>query len=318
MYSVSVIIPLYNVETYIERCARSLFEQTLDDIEYIIIDDGSTDNSMQKLYDVLSEYPRRRDDVIVFRHEKNKGVAFSRIEGYHLAHGEYVIHCDSDDYVDNRIYEILYSTAQSGEYDMVVCDVCSVYGDGTINIEKGKSGEDIMNSILGSSDYLWNKLVRRSIVQDKWITPPNFDMSEDLVLSVQYALLADKVGYVNEALYYYVHRDTSILGVRTVDAMLRKQREFHGNFDVCIAVLKEKDKYGKYKSDILQKMYYIKNYAQTLLGLPNVYTEWIRTYPELNYLIFSRSFSIKQKLSYFLTLAGLYPLIIKLRGGSRQ
>lgn len=313
MYCVSVIVPFHNVERYIERCARSLFEQTLENIEFIFIDDGSTDNSLSILQDVMSNYPKRYDSINVIQHAHNIGVARSRIEGYNFAHGEYVIHCDSDDYVDKRMYEKMHVFAKRGDCDIVVCDVCCIYEDGTTNVEIGKAGVDIMKSILGPCDYLVNKLVRRSIVQDTWIKPPKCDMSEDLALSVQYALLSKNVGYIDEALYYYMHRDTSILGVRTVESMLRKQREFKENFDICISALKEKGVYQKYKPEILQKKYYVKNYAQTMMGATSVYREWMKTYPELNFWILSGYFNARQKLSYFVTMLGLYPYVSKLK-----
>ena len=108
MPKVSVIIPVYNVEKYIEKCARSLFEQTLDDIEYIFIDDCSPDNSMLVLSKVLKSYPKREAQVRIIRNPENKGVAYSRTIGMKAATGEYMIHCDPDDWVDKELYQNMY------------------------------------------------------------------------------------------------------------------------------------------------------------------------------------------------------------------
>ena len=111
MPKVSVIIPIYGVEKYIERCARSLFEQTLDDIEYIFIDDCTPDNSMIVLQSIIEKYRFRLDkEKKVVRIEKmpsNSGLTAVRSHGMQLALGEYVIHCDSDDWVDRELYETM-------------------------------------------------------------------------------------------------------------------------------------------------------------------------------------------------------------------
>lgn len=99
MPKVSVIIPVYGVEKYIERCVRSLFEQTLDDIEYIFVDDCCLDRSIEILDNVIKEYPNRRTDIKIVHHKENKGLAQARQSGIKVATGEYFVHCDSDDWV---------------------------------------------------------------------------------------------------------------------------------------------------------------------------------------------------------------------------
>lgn len=96
---VSIIIPIYGVELFIERCAISLFEQTLDDIEYIFVDDCTMDKSVQILQGIIAKYPQRKDNVFIIRHERNKGLASARKTGLKFVHGEYVAHCDSDDWL---------------------------------------------------------------------------------------------------------------------------------------------------------------------------------------------------------------------------
>ncbi len=105
MPKVSVIIPVYGVEKYIERCARSLFEQTLDDIEYLFIDDCTPDKSIEMLKQVLEDYPHRKPQVVIHRMEQNSGQAAVRKWGMQNAIGDYVIHCDSDDWVELTMYE---------------------------------------------------------------------------------------------------------------------------------------------------------------------------------------------------------------------
>ena len=96
MHKISIIVPIYNVEQYIERCARSLFEQTYDDIEYVFVDDCSPDNSLNILYEVLNDYPHRISNVKIIRHIENKGLTAARNSGLEVATGDYIAHCDSD------------------------------------------------------------------------------------------------------------------------------------------------------------------------------------------------------------------------------
>lgn len=100
MIKVSVIIPVYNVEKYIEHCARSLMEQTLMDIEYIFVDDCTPDHSMEILQRVLTDYPERLESIRIIHHTQNSGLATVRNTGLQIAQGEYIIHCDSDDWVE--------------------------------------------------------------------------------------------------------------------------------------------------------------------------------------------------------------------------
>ena len=121
MSKVSVIIPVYNVERYIERCVRSLFEQTLIDMEYIFVDDCSPDNSINILESVLEEYPNRKSQVKIIRHLENKGLPIARKTGIDNSTGDYIIQCDSDDWVDKDMYKAMYNMAVNTHSDVVVC-----------------------------------------------------------------------------------------------------------------------------------------------------------------------------------------------------
>ena len=126
MPKVSVLVPVYGVEKYIERCARSLFEQTMDDIEFIFVDDCTPDHSIEILKSVIEEYRLRfaekKYEVRIERLPTNSGLAAVRRHGIQLATGDYIINCDSDDWVDVTMYEKMYNKAIEEDADMVVCD----------------------------------------------------------------------------------------------------------------------------------------------------------------------------------------------------
>lgn len=119
---VSVIVPIYNCAQYIGKCVDSLMNQTLDEIEVIFIDDHSKDDSYNELLKSLAQYPERAKNAIVKQHEENKGVSRTRNEGIDLASGEFIAFCDSDDWMDKRMYEKMYQTAKAESAEIVICD----------------------------------------------------------------------------------------------------------------------------------------------------------------------------------------------------
>ena len=123
MPKVSVVIPVYRVEAYMERCAVSLFSQTLEDMEFIFVDDGSPDRSMDILREVLQRYPDRIPQTRLEAMPVHSGLAAVRKKGLLTASGDFVITCDSDDYVDPDMYGELYRSAILQEADLVQCDI---------------------------------------------------------------------------------------------------------------------------------------------------------------------------------------------------
>lgn len=121
-YKVSVIIPVYKVEKFIGRCVKSLMEQTLQDVEYIFVDDASPDGSIVILRNVLADYPERSNHVKILTHTENKGLPAARNTGLSVAQGEYIFHCDSDDFVEVNMLEQLYHKVTETDVDIVWCD----------------------------------------------------------------------------------------------------------------------------------------------------------------------------------------------------
>ena len=119
---VSIVVPVYKVEAYIEQFVRSLFEQTLEDLEFIFVDDASPDESVAIIKRVLDEYPQRKGQVKFIRHEHNMDLPQTRKDGLNAATGEYLIYVDSDDWVEPNYAELLYTKAQETNADIVVCD----------------------------------------------------------------------------------------------------------------------------------------------------------------------------------------------------
>lgn len=172
---VSVIIPVYNVAPYIRECAESLFNQTLQNIEYIFIDDASTDDSIKILNQVISKHPDRKSQIKIISHQQNKGTSYTRQEGIDLSTGKWVIHCDSDDYLEPEAYSLMVNKATETEADIVICDYRRFAEDGRSQIIRHGEGYidslELLKNITGASETvwhgsLWNRIIRRELLQN--------------------------------------------------------------------------------------------------------------------------------------------------------
>lgn len=314
MPAVSVIIPIFNVEKYIEKCARSLMEQTLDDIEYIFVNDATEDDSMEILNSVVNEYPHRIKQVKYVTHNVNKGLPKARHTGLLKASGEYIIHCDSDDFVDREMYARMYSKAKIGNYDIVVCDYYEVNGEHRM-MKKGKISEisDLVEDILLLlAACTWNKLIKRSIANQPKTVFPERNMGEDLAIMLQYALATSSVGYLPEPLYYYERRPLSISGNRSAEAMVDKNRQMVANFNIALDAIARHGMTEKYRDAILHEKLWIKNQLLPAMTKFDCYKQWKETYPEINSKVLSsRMFTWREKANFVITYLGLYPTYCK-------
>jgi glycosyltransferase involved in cell wall biosynthesis len=205
MPKVSVIMPLYNCELYIEKAIISMMEQTLTDVEYIIIDDGSTDSSLEIVTRVIKKYPHRKVNLIS---RSNKGVSTTRDEGVFLSKGLYTIHHDSDDYAEPTWLEAMYNKAVSEKADIVICDynIISSKSSKRIRQKVNKNNVDNINSLLsgGICNSNWNKLVKRDLYNENNIRfLSEVDMAEDFLVSLKSLYYSNKTVYLDDALYHY-------------------------------------------------------------------------------------------------------------------
>lgn len=307
MPKVSVIIPVYGVEKYIERCARSLFEQTLDDIEYLFIDDCTPDKSVEILKRVLEEYPQRKSQVVIHRMEKNSGQAAVRKWGMLNATGEYVIHCDSDDWVDVHMYEEMYNKAIEEDADVVVCDFCSTdceneqYSKGLISKERENVIVDVL--LWRIAGCLWNKLVRRKEYTDHDLNYPTHNMGEDAALIVQILWNAKRISYLPKPLYYYYTNPTSITKDVTDEKIRKRFLQATANVEIIEQFLVDKAT-GKIK-DALTKYIFEQSYLIVSLAMKNKedLSIWRRSVGKIRSRVYKCSYlSIKNKLVFYFLL----------------
>lgn len=211
MMKVSVIIPVYGVERFVERCIRSLLEQTLQEIELIVVDDCSPDNSVAIIQRVVGEYPHRLVKFIT--HETNKGLPAARNTGLAIARGEYIFHCDSDDFVEPDMLETLYDAAKEKDADIVWCDWFLSFEKNERYMKQpqyASSMEALKGMLSGVMKYnVWNKLIRRRLYTDYAISfPAGYGMGEDMTVIKLFAY-AQTVAYIPKAFYHYVKLNTT-------------------------------------------------------------------------------------------------------------
>lgn len=208
---VSILVPVYGVERYIERCARHLFEQTYNNIEYIFVDDCTTDNSIEILKRTLIEYPYRHNQIKIIKHTINKGLSSARNTAVAAAKGEWIIHVDSDDYIANDAIESLVNFALQNQLDVVSSQVYIVENDKTIKhpLFWGDSNkEQYIKRLLTWRHVpcsIWGRLIKRSIlIKNNIRSIDGVGFAEDFAVVPIILYYARKIDYYKEKpLYYY-------------------------------------------------------------------------------------------------------------------
>ena len=251
MAKISVIIPIYGVEKYIERCAVSLFEQSLDDIEYLFINDCTKDQSIEILKEVLVRYPKRCHQVNIIDMPINSGQAATRNRGIELATGEYIIHCDSDDWLDVNAYEKLYLCAKHNNSDIVFCDFYRSDGKNNSLIHRSIDTSSKMKVIKDVSRNVgWSlcgALVKRDIIFENNIIYPTQNNGEDFALMSQFIYYAQSYHKIDEPLYYYYRNPKSITNEPTEDGFLKRYLQLKQNTDLVISFYNRVQHSIKYK-----------------------------------------------------------------------
>lgn len=206
MTSVSVIVPVYKVEEYIAQCARSLFEQTYPHIQFIFIDDGTPDRSMDVLRGVVDEYPGVADRILLLS-QQNSGQAKARFNGLAHATGDYIQFVDADDYLETDAIASMVGMADATQADMVYFDFWKERGNRR-KLDRPKEygpGDQLrfMKDLYTYRNYayMWNKFARRGLYVDLFV--PSHSMHEDIVLVNQLVFKTSSMAFLDKPLYHY-------------------------------------------------------------------------------------------------------------------
>ena len=205
---VSILVPIYNVELYIERCARSLFEQTYYNLEFIFCDDCSPDNSIQILEEVMNDYPLRSEQIRIIHHERNRGSAAARNTLIDNSKGDFLFWVDSDDWVETNAVEVLVKKQREIDADIVTGRAYAHKSDRTIrchdgwDLDKDTLMEDIIRCKSGAT--LWRRLIRKSLFFDYGIAfHEGINGREDYSVIILLIYYAKEVAGIDAIVYHY-------------------------------------------------------------------------------------------------------------------
>ena len=305
MPKVSVITPVYGVEKYIERCARSLFEQTLDDIEYLFIDDCTPDRSIEVLRKVLENYPQRKPQVTIHRMESNSGQAKVREWGMRHATGEYLIHCDSDDWLMNDMYEKLYKKAVEESASIVFCNYSIADDNGNLKefdkkIQRLDSHYIIHRLLVDYSlNPIWSVLVKTSLITN--LIYPTGAQTEDKTMLIQLSNMCDKFAFINEPLYFYRDNPSSISNSNNTDSIIRRFKQSYDNAVITKKYAETNCLYEEFEKEFVVYLYTLRRFFIDNLKSKKCREIWQNTYPGLGVKFYlSPIVSLGTKLIYLL------------------
>lgn len=227
---ISVIVPVYNVEQYLDKCVQSIIDQTYGNLEIILIDDGSTDHSGE-----ICENWRKKDKRIIVVHKKNGGLSEARNAGLDISTGKYIAFVDSDDWIRPRMMETLQHVMVKEAADICSCGILSCFPD-RVEQKRAKplkgASEDILKYIYCNTEYAvaaWNKLYRREL----WLNIrfPVGKICEDAFTAFLLVEKAKKVVQIQEAFYCYRIRENSIMTTEFRMARMDEEEAWRVNYE---------------------------------------------------------------------------------------
>ena len=244
---ISVIVPIYNVEKYLNKCIESIINQSYSNLEIILVDDGSKDSS-----GIMCDNYILKDKRIKVIHKENGGLSDARNVGIEKAKGEYIVFIDSDDWIDEKMIEILYNIIKKNNSDISICDYFLAYNEEIqtqkedieiINLSNIEALKTIYDKDLGVCMIVaWNKLYKRNLFKDD-IRYPYGKIHEDEFTTYKLLYKAEKISYTKQKMYYYRQRENSI-----TSSFNKKRLD-------CLEAFDERVKYMKYivKNESLYK-----------------------------------------------------------------
>ena len=213
---VSILVPIYNVQDYIERCAKSLFEQTYSNIEYVFVNDCSQDHSDSHLNSIIKEYSHLKNRIKIIYHEANKGLAASRMTGINNASGDYLMFVDSDDYLEPNCVQLLIEKAEEGSYDIVSAGIRHVFTGKSFvvmppqDIDRDKYLRLILEGRVPHNTV--SRVFKRGLfIDNKGLFVEGINSGEDYLMISRIFSITKNIAFVNSPLYNYIHTNpTSI------------------------------------------------------------------------------------------------------------
>jgi len=244
---VSICVPFHNVEFFFKRTLISLFEQSYPSIEFVFIDDCSTDKSYDILSEVLEEYNHLKEKVKIIRHSTNKGISLSRNDALKIATGDLIMWVDADDYIDRDAVEQLVAFQKASEADIVSFGCEVLYSNKTeFLLEKEyKSSDDMLRGLLQKDvkNNIWGRVYKRNLYKDLCFDE-RYSYGEDFLLLIKLIYLSNNVRFFNKVLYHYNRCNESAVS-KKYDSVKHKSGE--ANFMLAKEFLLQNGVYERFK-----------------------------------------------------------------------
>ncbi len=312
--TVSIFIPIYNVEKYIERCARSLFEQTYSDIEYIFVNDCTPDKSIEVLESIVNEYPQRKEHIKIIKHEKNRGIAAVRNTALDNCRTDFLIFVDSDDYIEKDAVEKLINKQKEGDFDIVTGEAL-IHRKNSTKILHKKEPDDkeelikyYIRPVLNHT--IWGRLIRKSLFKDNNIhASEGYNIGEDHLLITKLFYYAKAFASIDDIIYHYdcTNENSYMNQKKDNKKLLLKQYQNTFSFN-------ELRKFFEDKSPIyLKEVYtylpiYLKRTQNLCVKTKNriIYEELQSYKNQLNRSLLKKTYFKRKKVSLKNTIAKIY------------
>lgn len=242
---ITVVVPCYNVEKYVEKCLDSIMKQTYKNLEIILVEDCSTDNT----YNVIKNYSKKDKRIKLIKNEKNSGLSFSRNAGIKAATGKYISFIDSDDYITENFYEDLLEAMKKNKAEVAMCDIKVVYEDTSYTQVAPCFSNDefnvvnVVNSGLAASAC--NKLFDKKLIS-KYLFEVG-KVNEDIAVVIPAIVNAKNIAYARDAYYHYIQHKGSIQNSRFSD----KRFDIFYGVNTTLERIKDSKKYEELKEDLV-------------------------------------------------------------------
>lgn len=297
---VSILIPLYKTEKYIEKCLCSVFQQTYDNIEYILADDASPDESISIAKQIAKSHNREKY-VTILRNTTNRGIAYTRNLLINHANGDYIYFVDGDDFIERNAIEIFVKNATTECADIVRCTYYQYSNGESLIVHRSHPTNDgdflgqCLSNVYGMQSLCFLFIRRDLFMNNQLIFPNNINGCEDFLMTVKLFYYANKIHDINTPLYYY-RLDNNY-------SITHQNHSFHTNalraVEEIESFLKEKGLDLKYKNEILKLKFTNKQHFLINKKLRNI-KKYTYTFPESNSCYRQFNFSKKQKLFFYL------------------
>ena len=280
LYKVSICVPVYMVEKYIERCAKSLFLQTYEDIEYIFVNDCTPDKSIDLLLRTLAIYPHRKHQVNIINHKCNQGLAAARNTAVEVASGDYILHVDSDDFLEKEAVQLLVEEAIRTDSDIITGGYRVLKNNHVQEIlPKHIAASEVFNEILERNIpvFIWGRLIKCALYKDNCIkVEEGVNMGEDYQAITRLFFYANNISFVDKIIVNY---DCGNQSSYTYEFKIKTAEQGWRSFDSVKRFVQEHapDKLNLYYNAELKKIYSdLKNSAKNYSAENKEYFHLIR------------------------------------------